>query len=312
MTLEWSPSLHHIEILSVNELSPWKVCETSVLLPFEQGGNEGVPHLTIKFHSGALTLGKFAALRGFKGMNTAFLRRLARHVGVRLPAGVRAWCEATLVAALAGHFLGDDATDDAIKAAMEHRKGASQPDDVVKQSRVFDLQPDWVVDEEDDDPELVEAYNQVKQRRAAEAAMDKQRMEALQAMRAARASAGKAGPSDPAACERQGRKFVPVPATGYTAEQAKVWTPPSCSITKDTRRENRWRVRAPYLPGAHEKTKSYGRLSGTDDFAAMRFLLEYAWQQYTRLTGEECPFRFADISPPAAAAAASSSNAPAA
>lgn len=307
MAIGWSPDPRSaIEVLSVTDLSEWKVCDTSVLLPYESGGNEDNAGIALKFHSGGTTLGKFAARRGFKGMPTTYLRRLARFVGVPLPSGFRAWSEPVLVDTLVRHFLGAAATDAIVEDALQRRKDTLHLDDVLKQSKVFDLEPDWVVNAEDDDPELVQAYMKLRAQQAAAEAKAKQYSEAMETMKQARGQGNRSAHADGPDAKPQGRKFVPVPATGYNPTEALKWAPPGCSISKDTKRENRWRVRAKYLPGGHEKTKSYGKNSSTDDYGAMRFLLEFCWQHYKRISGQECPFDFGDAAPNTSGAASSS------
>lgn len=295
MTLDWSPNPRTgLEFLTVVDPAMWKVCDTSVLLPFEEPGNGESAHFRIKFHGDVASLTRFAARRGFKGMNLTLLRRLARHAEVQMPQGVRQWNEVTLVDALVRRYLGGAATDAVVQSALKNRKETLNIDDVLTNTKLFDLEPEWVIDREGDDPELLKAYGELRARKAAAAPKAKQNEEALSAMQhARRASTASSGSGDGAT--PRGRTFVPVPCTGYTAEEAKRWAPPGCSISKETTRENRWRARAKFLPGAHEKTKSYGMNSSTDDFGAMRFLLDFCWVHYERISGQKCPFTFAEL-----------------
>lgn len=106
------------------------------------------------------------------------------------------------------------------------------------------------------------------------------------------------------------RKFAPRKATGYTRDQATKFAPPDCAVWKDLK-ENRWRVRAAYLPFG--KSKSWGGKSGFDDYGAMKFVLQVSWKAYSEATGlpstvdfEACASSF--LPPPATSGAASSSG----
>ena len=111
----------------------------------------------------------------------------------------------------------------------------------------------------------------------------------LQARGAASSSAAGSGGPAPA------RKFVKRVATGYSLVQMKQFLPPFAAASKDDKRENRWRVREPYLQG--ERSKSYGSKSGLSDWEAMVWVLQLLWHHYTKTTGIPCPFEWETLQP---------------
>eukprot|EP00971_Amphidinium_carterae_P339143 6476776-Amphidinium_carterae.2 len=89
------------------------------------------------------------------------------------------------------------------------------------------------------------------------------------------------------------RVFHPVPATGISAAAANKLLPPGAKLSKDTSRENRWRLRCKSL--GSERTKAYGAKSPLDDRGAMIFLIKLSWAAYTRKSGVECPHTFDEM-----------------
>lgn len=92
---------------------------------------------------------------------------------------------------------------------------------------------------------------------------------------------------------RRIRVFRPVEATGPTVEEARKMLPPGFSLSKDTSRENRWRMRAKGVD--KDRSKSFGRGSGLDEYQSLVVLLEWAWRRHFELAGESCPFAFESV-----------------
>lgn len=84
------------------------------------------------------------------------------------------------------------------------------------------------------------------------------------------------------------RRFVAAVVDGLSLDEGNALLPTGYVFSKDTVRENRWRLRSKAMVG--EKSKSFGKGSRTDDWAAMCFLVQYAWRHHYRLTGEQRPF----------------------
>ena len=76
---------------------------------------------------------------------------------------------------------------------------------------------------------------------------------------------------------------------GYSAEEARQWSPPGCNLSKQTHWHYRWRAKANYLG---ERSKSVVPSQGITDFDAMVWVLTLAWHKYSEFSGEPCPFDF--------------------
>lgn len=84
------------------------------------------------------------------------------------------------------------------------------------------------------------------------------------------------------------RRFVAAVADGLSRDEGNALLPPGYVFSKDSVRENRWRLRSKSMAG--DKSKSFGRGSQSNDWEAMCFLVQYAWRHHGRLTGEQRPF----------------------
>jgi len=70
--------------------------------------------------------------------------------------------------------------------------------------------------------------------------------------------------------------------------------PPNCGLSKDSR-ENRWRVRAPYLHVlglGNARSRAWGR-EGCE-WEALLVVVRLAWTAYAQETAAEVPFEFQD------------------
>lgn len=137
--------------------------------------------------------------------------------------------------------------------------------------------------EEDLEDEQVHAqFEELKKRKVAQAAREAAARTPAPAPK--RTSAASSSSSSQAPHAPKARRFVPVPATGMSAPEARGFLPPQCSLSKDTTRENRWRLRMRFLE--KEVTKAYGRNSSHDDHGAPVF----PWKEWQRYSGDACPF----------------------
>lgn len=76
---------------------------------------------------------------------------------------------------------------------------------------------------------------------------------------------------------------------GYSQEEARLWAPPGCRLTKECKWHFRWRAEASYLGGI--KSKSFGP-AGLSDYGAMVWVLTLAWDARRRVHGDACPWKF--------------------
>lgn len=176
--------------------------------------------------------------------------------------------------------------------ARDHQVFAG--DALLQQTDIFKEYMRDSIDEEDlEDAKIAEQFNELRHRK-----QEQHRREAAARAATVRLAGGGSSNGAQGSGERPtvGRRFVPVPATGYLVETARGWLPPECSLSKDTTRENRWRLRMRFLP--KEITKSYGRNSDVDDYGAMVYLLMISWREWTKHSGESCPIDFAMPPPP--------------
>jgi hypothetical protein len=200
------------------------------------------------------------------------------------------------------HLFGASFNDDMLSSALRAR-GRDLGDSIQEEARTW-VDPDLNMPDDspmDDLADVQEQLRVIKVRRDAAQKLERDRLAAAAAIaRDARVDgAGSSGDGAPppdalaVAPERRVRvrRWVPAVADGLSVAEALEFAPPLAKMTKDSIRENRWRIRAPYM---NERSKSFGRGSGLSDWAAMTFLLRLAWRRYTEVYGVECPFQLDD------------------
>lgn len=200
-----------------------------------------------------------------------------------------------MVQALMRHVLQEQYSDKLWKQALSRRASGGLQGELEKIGSSLPQDLDMIVgdDLEDDQSVIMQQWEAIaKRREAAKVAKDKllAQAERLQPPRPSVAAASTTSRRDGSAGPRP-RTFVARPANGYSQAQAKQWLPPGASISKDDRRENRWRVRSPFLRdlgGGAERSKSFGTSSGLCDFQAMSFCLRLVWRAYLMSHGGEC------------------------
>lgn len=153
-------------------------------------------------------------------------------------------------------------------------------------------------DDADDDDDVQQQISALKKARAKQllhqGRMRELAVAAAKSMaRANAASASGASSAQQAPPAGRPRRFVPMPPESPTQEEAQALLPPPYRISKDDRRENRFRLRGPGVGG--EKSKSFGRNSGRTPRDAFGLLFVMAWRAHERLTGERCPYELEGV-----------------
>lgn len=249
----------------------------------------------------SFTLLGYAARKGFKNFTVPQLRRLAKTLqvdGVRSSMAEHALVELLVKFALKGEF-----TADLLAQALKARGSQGFEPIPVEASGLLHSGIQELLDEEcDDESDLHDQWQQIKKKcEARRIALKKAQEEAAARMPAAPASASASSSSARpvvAAAPSKPRRFVPAEADGYSAAEAAQFLPPGATITKDSTRENRWRVRASFLSNLGsgcERSKSFGRGSKLTDFEAMLFCLQLVWRSYLLRHGGQCPFKWDDM-----------------
>lgn len=276
-----------VEFVSVDNPSRWKIVATRVEAIAPGGGAAGKAAIVLKHDGSAEPLLRHACRRGFRGLTIEHLRRLCRVVEVSEP---RPATEARLLNTLAVAIMKDEATEDFLKQAMVARHECADASAHIQPTKIFatDGGVGDALDVEFSDDEVVE--EQIKRLREQKAKAARQQAERVQAVEGLRSSATSSSAAPKATGERAARKFVAVQGDGITAAAAKAYLPPDCALSKDDKRENRWRLRMKWSNA--ERSKSYGRRSECTDWEAMTFLIQLAWREHSRLTGHPCPFSF--------------------
>lgn len=276
-----------LEYVSLEDAKDWRVCTITVeARQLEEDGSAQLRPWP-RFSGKATSALKHSALHGFRCLSVAQLKLLYDYLGVgEVQGGRRPATEVPLVTSLCEFVLGQAATPQTIEAALlaRHSLGESSSETLLGATKLFDPHMDSVVGELfDDDPDIVQQMADLKMQKERRARASEQRMATLKRMKPP------SGASSSSA-DKPARRFVAVEANGLSAGAAKAFCPSSASISKDDKRENRWRVRSKLL--GSEKSKSYGRKSATTDWQAMVHVLTLAWRAHTLATGEGCPFDF--------------------
>lgn len=191
---------------------------------------------------------------------------------MQFPSGSRPSTEVGLIAALARHILGDEASEELLKDILRlrhHVDGA--PEELTTNNAL--LKGDMgkiLAEDEDEDSDVERQLDELREQRERKLArQEKQVQEAVRAGRAMGIACASASPgaADPAAGPRP-RRFVPIPERGPSLEEGRRFLPAGFALSKDTRRDNRWRIRG---PGFSEKTKSFGPMSGRSEWEPCAF-----------------------------------------
>ena len=73
-------------------------------------------------------------------------------------------------------------------------------------------------------------------------------------------------------------------ARALTVEQAQLFLPPTASVAKSVL-DNRWRIKW----CVYARSRSWTLYGELDAFARCA---KYAWAEFTKTSGQECPFKF--------------------
>ena len=235
---------------------------------------------------------KQCAYLGFKGMTLTWLKRLAVLLekdspddAPRMPKSIS---ENKAVEHLMKLALGPTYSATILERALESRHGLHLSKVSVSEGEHSNME-EWPESEEpegqgdgmEEDAELDELHREL--RYSVEETRSKHAV-----LRSSMPSMMKVADVPEAQCKQ--RKFVPVAPTGMTASEAAKFLPASARLSKDTTRENRWRLRSKLI--GCERTKSYGKRSRTTDREAMIYLIQLAWAAEFRASGQSCPFDF--------------------
>jgi hypothetical protein len=291
-TLSFAPSVQQgICFFHMSDVSVWRSADVRCI--YDTSAQPA--SCKLKFAGQAMDVAKFACSRGFKGMNVAQMKQVFNELHNPWK-GAKPASEDRLLLAFAQHFFGAEATPEKMEKIVAARHEVDcEVAELLARTELFekDLAAIWEKDEGEEDIEDIEQqFNELRREREKKLS---EREANLKAMRDALAGfaphshgGGSAG-SGSAEGSGPGRKFIPVPEAGPTLEVARAYVPPGFSLSKDTIRENRWRLRGKLLEG--ERSRSYGPRSDSE-WGALVVLLQMAWRLHERKTGEACPFEF--------------------
>lgn len=249
----------------------------------------------LMFHGNAHSMVKFACLCGFKGMSVAHLGWLHGHLQVQT-SGARPRSEAALLASLCRHVLGDSFSQSVLEAATSarHEVGGTH-EDLLQQSDLCKPELKGTMDDEcDDDRGVQQQWEDLKKARRRQAQRRAAKLDEVRAATVPASSAGAASPGGSSIGHNgKHRQFVPVPERGPTVQVARRYLPEGFTLSKDTARENRCRLRGALPSG--ERSRSFGRGSQMTNWSPLVVLLELAWHEHTAATGDHCPWQFAGM-----------------
>lgn len=195
-----------------------------------------------------------------------------------------------MINALLTHILGRGCSPEVVQIALQARHETPDvPQKLLDTSHLFgDWANEAVVESAEfaGEEDVAAQYELLKQKRQRHAEAEEQRLKALARIQPAPADSETSGGV-------QARKFYPLPPQGLSQEEAQTLFPDSCRISKDDRRENRWRLRSKLL--ASERSKSFGKGSGLSVNEALLVLLQVAWRAEEQATGRACPWQFEDL-----------------
>ena len=214
--------------------------------------------------------------------------------GVGQPRG-----EVALVSSLVRLVLGADTDDAVVREALAARGRTDEPvglsdTALLREGSADGLQAEVLEDADDDVRDQLARLREQRELASARAAAARAELEKQQEAVASGAGSAAGAPAPEPA--RVARRFVPKPGHGLSVEEAREYLPPGASITNDDRRENRWRVRAPYLATDHlgcERSRAWGSGVHTD-WEALVWCLRLAWSRYCITHGGEPPWDFSE------------------
>lgn len=201
-----------------------------------------------------------------------------------------------LLQSLIAHVLGDEYGEGKIKAAILARSRPGASAGLVGESGLFTASLMEAVDDVvDEDQDVHMHWERMQEQKRAQQRVEALRMQQLDLLRPVVVNPDEdAVDTRVATPPKRPRAFIAQQADGYSQEQAREWLPPGARMTKDDRRENRWRVRAPCLSllggAGAERSKSYGKGERLSDYGAMVFCLQMVWRAHIQAHGGECPF----------------------
>ena len=283
------------------------VADVQCIAPDDPADSESGGGIKLKMGKAKGAL-RTAAMSGFKTLNTRQLRTLAVDWGLEVPRVKRVDVDTALATLLIRHSLGDACTDDVLKSALSTRAAPEEAHKEFELAKSLSTLPVGANDDDDEDEDAspeedeiaLQAWETLRLQRVA--ARERAVRDASHAMAECdrveteleeAASSSAEGRHPATAAERavpagSGRKFNPIACKAWSAEDARKLLPPAgFSLTKDLR-ENRWRLHSKLVLEG-QSSKSYGRNSMEDDYAALLFLLRLAWKAWCRDNGGICP-----------------------
>ena len=290
------PEKPDIEFKVVEKIETWRVFG---MHPHPPGTVEGIPGdiPCVKWDGKRSGLLAFAASRGLKGFTVPLLRKLALlQDGITEAMVSRARTEIALMRVLLRNIFQGEYNEKMLEHAMKqrHRDIGQAELEATKSLNDFGV----VVEENEDDmADILEELEVLRAKRRAAATREAQISAMTTTAGAASSSAAGGHGGAPAAsgAPARVRRWVPAAADGFDVPTAEQWVPPLCKLSKDGLRENRWRVRAPWLAG--ERSKSFGTGTGLSDYEAMVFVIRLAWAGYCVDHPGSCPWEFEDARP---------------
>jgi hypothetical protein len=289
---------HHVLFDAVTDVNSWRVGTTDMLVP---GLDQEAPGSVALKLSETKSLLAHAASTGFRQLGVMRLRALWRVLAVpEEGVALQAMGEAELVKGLARFALPHvDGIEEHSFAARFKVQGMEEQLDEGMGEHFAELMEDMRGEADEDDAELAASVTALREQlERARSARERRRAAALGGELAAAPPA--APPAAPAAAAPRARLFIARPEGPITAAMAQQWCPPGCRVSKDDRRENRWRLRGDVLRvlglGA-ERSRAWGPRGAADEWQALIFVLRLGWAAHQQATGEDGAFGFGPEAP---------------
>ena len=280
-----------VEIVVITDVAEWHAAEAEVKQYTSETGGELVGPVVGRKGSDLI---KWAAYSGFSGLTMHWLKKLSTDLEIPAAQLPRPPVADGYVTTLVKTVLGEAATESVLKDALLRRNGVLKKqenmsvDPCVPEFEDENAEGELNGECEEEDEQLVDLHWE----RRVQAAQEQRKQEVRRNIEASFAIPVSVPDNTR---DTKPRRFVPAVAGGISAEQAKQYLPRGARISKDTVRENRWRMFSPRV--GMERTKAFGKRSLLDDWGAMTHLLLLAWQAEFKATGEACPWDFQELRP---------------
>ena len=225
---------------------------------------------------------------GLPNFTVPFLRKLFDHLKCPYTRGQKPTTEAAIVLAIVKKVYGADYTDEIGLEVLKTKTESLIPHEAAEAPLLTDDLMELLGGEF----ENVEFEREIQEYNSAMkldmARREKRAREAARFMQEAE-DADDGAQAAPAAAVRP---QLPKPENAFTQKETKFFLPAGYGVSKETKRDARWRIKSPY--GVKEFNKCFNRFDADADYSTLRQLLRQAWLEYERHTDRRCPWDLGD------------------